>query len=106
MLSFGNSPLGPRLDEDRSPAEAELLADPVGQLALVGKVQRSAAVDKNCECRRPDGMLPDVENLTLLELQILHETIEFSSGNAPRRRFENFANQRKQSRDTRARGGR
>src|SRR5262252_7842022 len=75
------------LDHHRRPAEPECLAQLVGQVALVGEVQRAAAVGEQNECRRPNGCLRDILDLALFKIERLDEPVQLAGGNALRSRF-------------------
>src|SRR5271157_1773265 len=93
LLPFARCALGTGLYDDGGTAKAELPADAVGKVALVGEMQRPAAIHEHGEGRRADRVLGDVKNLTLFELQTLHKAVQFASGDAFGCRFEDFANE-------------
>src|ERR1039458_9194022 len=88
--------LGLGLQQDWRPDEAELLAHLVDQIPLVRKMQRRTFVGEHGERRRTDGVLGDVVDLALFEVQVRHEAIEFARGDAPRSRVVHLANQLEQ----------
>src|ERR1035437_6464470 len=94
--------LGLGLQQDWRPDEAELLAHLVDQIPLVRKMQRRTFVGEHGERRRTDGVLGDVVDLALFEMQVRHEAIEFAGGDAPRSRIVHLANQFEQLAHSRA----
>src|ERR1017187_11021922 len=72
--------LGLGLQQDWRPDEAELLAHLVDQIPLVRKMQRRALIGEHGEGRRADGVLGDVVDLALFEVQVGHEAVEFAGG--------------------------
>jgi hypothetical protein len=62
----------------------------------VREVQRAATVGENGERRRADGMLGNVEDLALLEVEVLYKAVQFAGGDALRSRFVHLLDEREQ----------
>src|ERR1039457_447277 len=68
--------LGLGLQQDRCPDEAELPPHLIDQIPLVRKMQCRTLIGENGEGRRTDGVLGDVVDLALFEMQVGHEAVE------------------------------
>src|ERR1035437_2446932 len=73
--ALGLLSLSMRLQQDRSPAESEALAELVDQIALMRKMERPTAVREHRERRRANGVLRNVEDPALFEVELLHEAV-------------------------------
>jgi hypothetical protein len=62
------------------PNEAELLPHLIDQIALVREMQRRTLVGEHGKGRRADGVLGDVVDLALFEMQVGREAVEFARG--------------------------
>src|SRR6266700_2045390 len=66
-------------------------------------MQRRPLVRKHGESRWPDGMLRNVEDFALFEVEMIHEPVQFARGNPPGGRFENLLDQPEEFGNTGAR---
>src|SRR5579883_555334 len=90
---------GSCFEYDRRAPEAEPAADLVDQITLVAEMQGATPIGERDKFRRPDGRLGHVVDLALLKAQLFDEAVELAGWNAPRGRFVDLADERKQALD-------